>query len=71
MTDGRTLLLYSLEGNTAIVVQEAGGAPYPIWTGAENLVPTPGFNPQTVQPVARHYIHVMKAYKGHRCTVPL
>jgi hypothetical protein len=35
------------------IVQEAGWAPGPVWTGAENLAP-PGFDPQTVQPVASH-----------------
>ena len=30
-------------------VQEAGGAPEPIWTGTENLAPQPGFDPRTVQ----------------------
>jgi hypothetical protein len=35
-------------------VQGAGWAPGTVWTGAENLAP-PGFNPQTVQPVASHY----------------
>jgi len=43
---------------------------YPLWaqwpvpTGAENLVPTPGFNPQTIQPVASSYTDVKKAYRG-------
>jgi hypothetical protein len=32
------------------IVQEAGWAPGPVWTGAENLAP-PGFDPRTVQPV--------------------
>ena len=38
------------------IVQEAGWAPGPVWTGAENLAPPPGFDPQTVQPVASRYI---------------
>jgi hypothetical protein len=29
-----------------------GGAPWPVWTGAENLAPPPGFDPRTVKPVA-------------------
>jgi len=33
------------------IVQEAGWAPGPVWTGAENLA-SPGFDPRTVQPVA-------------------
>jgi len=36
------------------IVQEAGWAPGPVWTGAENL-PPPGFNPRTIQPVASRY----------------
>ena len=37
------------------IVQEAGWAPGPVWTGAENLSPPLGFDPQTTQPVASHY----------------
>jgi hypothetical protein len=33
------------------IVQEAGWAPGPVWTGTENLAPSPGFDPRTVQPV--------------------
>jgi hypothetical protein len=33
------------------IVQEDGWAPGPVWTGAENLVPT-GFDLRTLQPVA-------------------
>ena len=36
------------------MVQEAGWAPGPIWTGAENFAP-PGFDPRTFQPVASCY----------------
>ena len=36
------------------IAQEAGRAPGPVWTGAENLAP-PGFDPRTVQPVASRY----------------
>jgi len=36
------------------IVQEAGWAPGPVWTGAENLTPN-GIDPWTVQPVASHY----------------
>jgi hypothetical protein len=36
------------------IVQEAGWAPEPIWTGAINLTP-PGFDLRTVQPVASRY----------------
>jgi hypothetical protein len=34
---------------------EAGWAPGPVWTGAENLAPLSGFGPRTVQPVASCY----------------
>jgi hypothetical protein len=35
---------------------EGGWTPGPVWTGAENLAPPPpGFDPQTVQPVASRY----------------
>ena len=37
------------------IVQEAGWAPGPVWTGAENLTPTLGFDPRTIQPVASRY----------------
>ena len=36
------------------IVQEAGWAPEPVWTGAENLAPQ-GFDPRTFQPVAIRY----------------
>ena len=37
------------------IVQEAGWAPGPVWTGAEFLSPPPGFDLRTVQPVASPY----------------
>jgi len=36
------------------IVQEAGWASGPVWTGAEKLVP-PGFDTRTVQPVGSRY----------------
>jgi hypothetical protein len=48
------LLLYPWEGDPVPIVQEAGWAPGPVWTGTENSLPS-GFEPQTVQPVASHY----------------
>jgi hypothetical protein len=36
------------------ILQEAGLAPGPVWTGADNL-PPPGFDPRTVQPLASRY----------------
>jgi len=36
------------------IVQEAGWASGPVWTGAENLA-QPGFDPRTVQPVGSRY----------------
>ena len=44
-----------LEKDPVTIVQEAGWAPRPVWTGAENLT-TPGLDPRTVQPVASHYL---------------
>ena len=37
------------------IVQEAGWAPGPVWTDAENLAPQPGFDPRTIQPVTSRY----------------
>jgi len=37
------------------ILQEAGWAPGPVWAGAKNLAPPPGFDPRTVQPVASRY----------------
>jgi hypothetical protein len=37
-----------------LILQEAGWAPGPVWTGTENVAP-PGFDPRTVQPVAIRY----------------
>ena len=34
------------------IVYEAGWDPEPVWRGAENLAPSPVFDPRTVQPVA-------------------
>jgi hypothetical protein len=36
------------------IVQEAGWAPGPVWTDAENLA-IPGFDPRTAQPVTSRY----------------
>jgi hypothetical protein len=36
------------------IVQKAGWAPGPVWTGAEIFTP-PGFDPRTVQPAASSY----------------
>ena len=37
------------------ILQEAGWAPGPVWTGEENLVPT-GIRSRTVQPVVTEYL---------------
>ena len=47
-------LLYSWEGDTVPILQEAWWAPGLVWMDAENLSP-PGFDSRTVQPVARCY----------------
>ena len=69
--DGWTLPLHNLDGNPAPVMQVEGWVPQPVLTGAENLVPTLGFNPQIFQPVASLYTHVVIAYKGSRYVTPL
>jgi hypothetical protein len=47
-------LLFTPGKNPVSIVQEAGWAPGPVWTGAENLDPL-GLDPRIVQPVASHY----------------
>ena len=42
-------------GKTRYPLYEAGWASGPVWTGAENLAPPPGFDPGTVQHVASRY----------------
>jgi hypothetical protein len=37
------------------VVQKAGWAPGPVWTGAESLDPPPGYDPRTFQSVVSSY----------------
>jgi len=46
------------------IVQDAGWAPGPVWTGAENLAPPPRFDPLTVQPVASCYTGSSKKMDG-------
>ena len=43
-------LLYPWENDTASIVQEAGWAPGPVWTGAENVVPW-----DLIEAVVSHY----------------
>jgi hypothetical protein len=47
--------LYPREINPVPILQEAGWGTGPFWTTSKNL-PTPGFDPRTVQPVASRYI---------------
>jgi hypothetical protein len=47
--------LFTPEKDPVPIVQEAGWTPGPVWTGAENLVTPPGFDPRTVQLVASRY----------------
>jgi hypothetical protein len=54
MVNSTTLPLYPRERDPVPIVQEAGWAPGPVWTAAENLA-LAGFDPRTVQPVASHY----------------
>jgi hypothetical protein len=48
-------MLFTPGKDPVSIVQEAGWAPVPVWTGAENLAPT-GIQSQAVQPVASRYI---------------
>ena len=43
-------LLYPRERDPVPIVQEAGWATGPVWTGAENLAPSPGFDPGPSSP---------------------
>ena len=47
--------LYSRERPPVPIVQEAGWAPGPIWTGAENLAPHRDSIPRFVNPAASRY----------------
>jgi hypothetical protein len=49
------------------IVQEAGWAPGPVWTGAE-ISPQPGFNSRTVQPVAQSLYRL--SYRAQYCYIP-
>jgi hypothetical protein len=46
--------LYPRERDPITTVQEAGWAPGPVWTGAENHDPL-GFDSRTIQPIRSHY----------------
>jgi hypothetical protein len=48
-------LLFTSRKDPVPVVQEAGWAPGPVCTGAENLAPPLGLDHRTVQPVASRY----------------
>ena len=47
--------LFTPKKDPVTIVQEAGWAPGPVWTGAENLAPPPGFDPRTVQTLESRY----------------
>jgi hypothetical protein len=59
--------LYSREREPVPIVEEAGWAPGPVWTGAEPLPPL-GFDPWAVQPVASGYTdRDIPAHIGNQC----
>jgi hypothetical protein len=64
--EGLALAPLPLKRNNVPIVQKAGLAPGAAWITAENLVPTPEFNPQTFQPIASQSIHVIKSHKGSK-----
>jgi len=43
---------YPQETDPVTIVKEVGWVLEPVWTGAENFAPPPGFDPWTVQSVA-------------------
>jgi hypothetical protein len=47
--------LFTLGKNPVPIMQEAGWAPWPVWTSCGKSRPPSGFDPRTFQPVARHY----------------
>jgi len=55
-----------METDPVPIVQVVWWAPETVSNGTENLVPTPGFKPQTIQPIASIYTHVKKVYRGSR-----
>jgi hypothetical protein len=55
MFNATLLPIYPRERDPVSIVYEAGWATGPVWTGTENLIPPPGFDPRTVQPVASRY----------------
>ena len=67
---GRTLP----PGKTRHPLQETGWAPGPVWTGGK-ISSLPGFNPQTVQPVAQslyrlsYRVHTNKEYKQQKTKI--
>ena len=68
--------IHSRKRDPVRIAQEAELASGPVWTGAENLAPQPGFDSRTVQPVASHYndwaisAHSRReySYKIHVCS---
>ena len=54
--------LFTLRKDTVPIVQEAGWAPGPVWTGAENLAPTGIRSPN--RPARSHSLHRLR-YPAH------
>ena len=55
--------LFTPRKDSVPIVQEAGWTPGPVWTGAENLAPPPGFDPRTV-PARSQSLHRL-SYPAH------
>jgi hypothetical protein len=49
------------------IVKEVRESPGPVWTSGENLAPTPGFDPRTVQSVASHCNYWAIRLPGYSC----
>jgi len=58
--DDSTALADFPQRNPVTILLEAGWAPGAVWIGAENLLPTQCFHPQTIQVIASGYTHFMK-----------
>ena len=66
MVNATSQPLYAQERDPIHTAQEAGWAPGPVRMGAENLPPTPGFDPWTLQSVASRYIDYTIPAPGYR-----
>jgi len=55
LVNATTQPLYLRERDSVPIIHAIWWAPGPVWTGAKNLAPPPGFDPRTAQAVASRY----------------